>query len=49
VLFVSESGIRSREDVATLERLGVDAVLVGEALMTSPDKGARLRELRGEA
>ena len=49
VLFVSESGIRTREDVAALERLGVDAVLVGEALMTSPDKGARLRELRGEA
>ena len=32
VLFVSESGIKTRSDVAQLETLGVDALLVGEAL-----------------
>ena len=36
---VSESGIRSREDVERLGRHGVDAVLVGEALLRAPDRG----------
>lgn len=49
VLFVSESGVSSREDVARLEDAGVDAVLIGEALMRAPDTAAKLRELRGEA
>ncbi len=47
ILFVSESGIRSREDIAKLEDMEADAVLIGEALMRAPDKGAMLRELRG--
>ncbi len=47
VLFVSESGVRSAEDVAKLREIGADAVLVGEALMRAIDKGAKLRELRG--
>lgn len=42
---VSESGISSREDVLTLTRAGVDAILVGEALMRSPDVKAKLKEL----
>ncbi len=46
---VSESGIRSREDVDELERIGVDAVLVGEALMRSPDPERALRALTGTA
>src|SRR3712207_9487908 len=33
---VSESGIHTRGDVEELERVGVDAVLVGEALMGAP-------------
>ena len=45
-VLVSESGIHSREDVLRLERLGVDAVLVGESLMRAPDIGAALRGLR---
>ncbi|MBR6100894.1 MAG: indole-3-glycerol phosphate synthase TrpC [Ruminococcus sp.] len=49
VLFVSESGVRGREDTAPLEQAGVDAVLVGEALMRAPDIAAKLRELRGES
>lgn len=47
VLFVSESGIRTPEDTALLARHGTDAVLVGEALMRSPDKKAALAALRG--
>lgn len=44
---VSESGIQSRQDVEALERQGVDAVLVGEALLKAPDLEAKLRELVG--
>ncbi len=44
---VSESGIRTREDVLRLRQAGVRAVLVGEALMRSPDVGAKLKELGG--
>jgi len=44
---VSESGIHTRADVLTLEDGGVDAILVGEALMTSPNIQAKIRELLG--
>ena len=47
-LFVSESGIRTPEDIAALRENGTDAVLIGETLMRSPDKAAELRKLRGE-
>ena len=47
-VLVSESGIASREDVVRLGRLGVHAVLVGEALVTAPDVGARVQELLGQ-
>ena len=46
VVFVSESGVKSHEDVEQLERIGVNAVLVGETLMRSADKSAMLHELR---
>jgi indole-3-glycerol phosphate synthase len=42
---VSESGIHTRSDVEELEQVGVDAVLVGEALMRSPDPEAACRDL----
>ena len=42
---VAESGISSREDAMKLQEWGVDAILVGEALMTAPDIGAKVREL----
>jgi len=42
---VSESGIFTKEDMAKLGAAGVDAVLVGEALMRSEDIEAKLREL----
>lgn len=47
VLFVSESGVRSAEDVANLREMGADAVLIGETLMRAEDKKAKLEELRG--
>ena len=46
VVVVSESGILTANDVARLEPAGVDAFLVGEALMREPDPGLALRELR---
>lgn len=45
---VSESGIRTREDCIMLEKAGVDAVLVGETLMTAKDPSAAIRQLRGK-
>ena len=47
VLFVSESGVKSAEDVAALREIGADAVLIGETLMRATDKAAKLRELKG--
>lgn len=47
VLFVSESGVQKAEDVRKLREAGVDAVLIGEALMRASDKRAKLAELRG--
>jgi indole-3-glycerol phosphate synthase len=44
-IIVSESGIRSRKDVEKLRKWGVDAVLVGEALVTASDVRAKMKEL----
>jgi indole-3-glycerol phosphate synthase len=49
IVFVSESGIRTAGDVQLLRKHGIDAVLVGETLMRSPDKQAALATLRGDA
>jgi len=46
-LVVSESGIDSRADMDALERLGVNAALVGESLLRAPDLEAKVRELSG--
>lgn len=43
-LVISESGIRCREDVDLLRKWSVDAMLVGEALVSSDDVLARMRE-----
>ena len=47
VLFVSESGMKTREDIEVLEKNGTNAVLIGETLMRSPDKRKMLQTLRG--
>jgi indole-3-glycerol phosphate synthase len=44
---VAESGFSSREELDELERVGVDAVLIGETLMRAPDVEAACRELTG--
>lgn len=49
IVKVAESGIRCHEDLAPLAEAGFDAVLVGEALVTSPDPRRALEELRGVA
>ncbi len=48
ILFVAESGIKTRADVAELENAGVNGVLIGETLMRSKDKKAMLDELKGK-
>ena len=44
---VSESGVFTREDMIRLERAGVDAVLIGEGVVTAPDPADKIRELLG--
>ncbi len=46
-IVVGESGIHGRDDVLRLEQAGVDAILVGEHLMASPDIGAAVNQLLG--
>ena len=46
-LIVSESGINNRDHVESLGNVGVDAMLVGEALIRERDIGAKLNELMG--
>jgi len=44
-IVVSESGIKERSHVDRLRACGIDAILVGEALMSAPDIAARIRDL----
>ena len=44
---VAESGIFTAQDLGRLAKANVDAILVGEALVTAPDIGAKVRELSG--
>ena len=46
-IYVAESGVRTPADVATLKKIGADAVLIGETLMRAADKKTALAELRG--
>ena len=46
-IFVSESGIQTEGDVRALQQSGVDAVLIGEALMRAENKQTLLAQLRG--
>lgn len=49
VIVVSESGIRTRDDVERLGRWGVDAILVGESLLRADDPSEAARTLSGVA
>ena len=44
-IVVSESDISTPENIQRVKRAGAHAALIGEALVTAPDVGARLREL----
>ena len=46
ILFVSESGMKTREDIERLEKNGTNAVLVGETFMRAADKAVMLHRLR---
>lgn len=48
ILFVSESGVKTAEDIDLLRKSGADAVLIGETLMKADDKTAKLAELRAK-
>lgn len=45
ITLIAESGIHTAEDVSRVRDMGVDAILVGEALVTASDVGAKVREL----
>lgn len=47
LIYVSESGVKTEEDIQKIREIGANAVLIGETLMRAPDKTAKLRELRG--
>ena len=44
-IIVSESGVKERKDIERLRQLGINAVIVGESLMSAPDIAAKMREL----
>ena len=46
-MVVAESGINAAKDIEPLKAAGVNAVLVGEALITAADTAAKVRELAG--
>lgn len=48
IIFVSESGVKSAEDIEKLRKAGVNAVLIGETLMRAENKAEKLAELRGK-
>lgn len=48
LLVVSESGIRDHEDIKILREAGVDAFLIGEALMVSSSPEEKIKELMGD-
>lgn len=49
VVFVAESGIKTREDIKELEDCGTNGVLIGETFMRAADKAKELKLLKGEA
>ncbi|MCI2109378.1 MAG: indole-3-glycerol phosphate synthase TrpC [Acidaminococcaceae bacterium] len=49
ILYISESGIKTPEDVRAVKNMGADGVLIGEALMRSKNITAALQRLKGGA
>ena len=49
ICFVAESGIHTAKDVTRLSQEGIDAILVGEALVKAKNVGTKVRELTGKS
>lgn len=47
ILKMSESGIKSNEDISRLRKIGVSAVLIGEAFLEAEDIGGKIQEIMG--
>lgn len=47
-LAVSESGIKTRDDVLFCRNEGINTILVGETLMRAPNPGSKIQELLGK-
>ena len=47
IIFVSESGVKSANDIKLLREIGADAALIGETLMRAENKKEMLDTLRG--
>jgi len=48
ILKISESGIKSSQDISRLKKIGINAVLIGGAFLEAKDIGSRMREIMGE-
>ena len=46
IIFVSESGVKSADDIKKIRELGADAVLIGEILMRASNKKSKIAELK---
>lgn len=49
IIFISESGVKTKDDVNAIRTMGANAILIGETLMRADDKLAKLNELKGLA
>lgn len=47
IIFVSESGVKTHEDIINIKKSGANAVLIGETLMRANDINEKMRELKG--
>ena len=48
IIKISESGIKSNEDISRLRKIGVSAVLIGEAFLEAKDVAEKMKEIMGE-
>lgn len=48
IIKISESGIKTNEDILRLKKIGVNAVLIGEAFLEAEDIGARMHDIMGD-
>jgi len=49
IIKISESGIKDRNDILKLKKIGLDAVLIGETFLVAKDIALKVKEITGEA